>query len=242
MKNALLLDIGNSRVKAGRLERGELALLEAIPTADLIAGKAELARLADESELIAASSVVPEALAAVRREISGTPVRVAGEDLTIPMRVDVEEPSRVGSDRLLGALAAWRRFNESVIVVGFGSALTFDCVDGHGVFLGGLIFPGPWLCAEALARRTAALPEITVRATPPGIGRNTAAAIRTGVFRSILNAVKGNLAELADLLGGPCEVIATGGAASLFASEVPQISHVDEGLVLRGLEACLKER
>ena len=242
MKSALLLDIGNTRTKAARLEGADLALLEAVPTAELAAGGAEPAWLADDSEVVAVSSVVPEALAAVAKRITDTAVCVAGEDLTIPMRVDVEEPSRVGTDRLLGALAAWKRFNEAVIVVSFGSALTLDCVDGHGVFLGGLIFPGPALCAQALARGTAALPEVTVKATPPAIGKNTADAIRTGVFRSIVNAARGNIAELGGLLGGPCHVMATGGGAAAFAPQIPEIEHVDEALVLRGLEACLKER
>jgi len=242
VKRALLLDIGNSRTKAARIERGKLELLEAIPTADLAAGEAKLAQLAGDSEVIAVSSVVPEGLAAVRREITGATVCVAGENLTIPMRVDVEEPSCVGTDRLLGALATWKRFSRAVIVVGFGSALTFDCVDGQGVFLGGLIFPGASMCAEALARGTSALPEVTVSAARPAIGKSTAEAIRTGVFRSIVNAVKGNLAELGDLLGRSFDVIATGGDASVFARQISEIDHVDEALVLRGLDACLKER
>lgn len=242
MKKVVLLDIGNSRTKAARLVRGELELLETASTADLSDGKADLAHLVGDSEVIAVSSVAPEALAAVRRGVAGRPVRVAGDDLPIPMRADVEEPSRVGTDRLLGALAAWRRFGGATIVVDFGSALTLDCVDAEGVFLGGLIFPGPSLCAGALARETAALPEITVEATLPAIGRNTVQAIRTGVFRGIVNAVKGSLDELANLLGRPCDVIATGGAASIFVPHIPEVGTVDEALVLRGLEACLKER
>ena len=199
----MLIDIGNARTKLARWKRGKLTPLQAVPTEHLISGRADIAHfLSEDDQTVAISSVVPDALPAVTAAVAGetdAPVRLAtlgaasgaGAEtrLAIPIRTNVDEPARVGTDRLLAALAAYARFARPLVIVGFGSALTFDCVDGGGVFLGGLIFPGPRLCAKALARQTAALPEIDVSEAAPVIGRNTEEAIRVGIFRGIANAV-----------------------------------------------------
>ena len=255
MNVAMLIDIGNSRTKLARWSRGKLQLLQAVPTEHLISGRTDIAHfLSQDDEAVAVSSVVPDALPAVTAAVAAetdSPLRLATlgattgagaeKRLTIPVQTNVDEPARVGTDRLLAALAAHRRFARPLVIVGFGSALTLDCVSADGVFLGGLIFPGSRMCAKALAAQTAALPEVDVTDTAPVIGRNTEEAIRAGIFRGIVNAVCGTVRELAGLLGDRCEVVATGGGGAAFAPHIPEVAHLEEHLVLEGLAACLVE-
>ncbi|MFH0963865.1 MAG: type III pantothenate kinase [Planctomycetota bacterium] len=243
---ALLIDIGNSATKIVRARGRGLRRLASFPTARMREHRGKiLGCLAGREGTIAVSSVVPRALEILEeilREGSRAEVRVAGRDLRIPIRSDVEERGAVGTDRLLESLGAWsdlRGKGRALIVVGFGSAITFNCVNARGVFLGGVIFPGFGLCAEALARETAALPDVEVLPAVAGIGKNTREAIRIGVFQGVVGAVSGILEELAAEMGGEPEVYATGGGASAIAPHVARIRTVDEFLLFRGLQAAL---
>ena len=188
------------------------------------------------------SSVVPSSLEVVVGALSsaGLSVRVAGRDLPIPIESDVEQRERVGTDRLLEALGAWRECGRSLIVVGFGSAVTFNCVDSTGVFLGGLITAGPVLSARALSEGTAALPEVAVAPVPAIVARNTEDAIAVGIARALVGGVSLILRDLRDLMGSDPVVFATGGGAEAFAGHIEGIDRIDDLLLFKGLDACLE--
>jgi len=173
------------------------------------------------------ASVNPPALARLEAaaEAAGlAPPQVAGRDFPIPVATAVEEPERVGTDRLLAALAAYRRTGGACIVVDAGTAVTVDAVDERGVFLGGAILPGLGLMARALAEGTAQVPMVE----PPGpgeplgpaIGRNTRAAVRAGLVRGWPAAVGAVVEAVRTELGaGPVPVVVTGGDALRLSPE-----------------------
>ena len=243
---ALLIDIGNSTTKLVRPRGRFFRRLASFPTPHIHQHRDEiLGCLLRNEGTIAISSVVPAALRVLEEVLRGTgraEVCVAGRDLPIPITADVEERASVGTDRLLESLGAWRLAGRTLIVVDFGSAITFNCVNARGAFLGGLIFPGHRLCAEALAGSTAVLPDVEISATLMVVGRNTREAIKTGVFRGIVGAVSGILEELSAAMAEAPEVFATGGAAAAFAPHVARIRTVDEFLLFRGLQASLESR
>jgi type III pantothenate kinase len=160
-------------------------------------------------------------------------------------------PAELGADRLVNAAAAWDACAAALIVVDFGTAITFDCVSGQGEFLGGTIHPGLRISLEALSQRTAKLPRIDLCEKPGAvIGTTTVEAMRSGLLHGF-GGLTGRMIELLSKAmreqgAAPAEgricVIATGGLAELIApySSVV-IECVDPALTLTGLR-ILHER
>jgi pantothenate kinase type III len=175
------------------------------------------------------ASVNPPALEELRRladDMHLAPPLVARDDFSIPLKVAVDEPDRVGTDRLLGALAAWRQAGGACLVLDCGTATTLSAVSADGTFLGGAIFPGPDLMARSLAEGTAQLPAVDVREIAPGIGReflkivpvigkNTEAAIRAGISLGWTGAVLNILAAALADVGQQANIFLTGGGLAL---------------------------
>ena len=153
------------------------------------------------------------------------------------MRVDVDEPEHVGVDRLAAALAAYQMRNQakSVIVIDAGTAITVDRVDEPGVFRGGAILPGPFLFSDALHRHTYALPLVPAPETPPSpVGKNTKAAISSGVFWGTVGAIRELVSRMRAEMNEPPEIFMTGGAAQDSIADLIGARQVPD-LVLRGI-------
>ena len=132
----------------------------------------------------AIASVVPRVTApltaACKTWLNDHPVVLVDGRSKLPITLDVEEPLTVGADRIVNTLAASRLFGRDAIVVDLGTATTYDCITGDGVFLGGVIAPGVLMMAESLARRTAKLPATELVLPKSVIGRRTEECIRAG--------------------------------------------------------------
>jgi type III pantothenate kinase len=133
----------------------------------------------------------------------------------LPLTIELEHPDKVGIDRLLNAVAANRRrqANVAAILIGAGTAVTVDYLDGNGVFKGGAIFAGFGLMAKALHEHTALLPIVEMDAAiqPPGL--STAQAIQAGVFFSVVGGIERVITEYQHRYPVPFEVFLTGGDA-----------------------------
>ena len=146
-----------------------------------------------------------------------------------------ENPHEVGADRIVNAVAALHRHGAPVIVLDFGTATTFDVVGSGGEYLGGVIAPGLGISAEALFERAARLSRVDVKKPPQVIGRNTRESIQSGLFHGYVALIEGLVRRLRAELGSEAPVVATGGLASVFGSELPFLREVDPGLTLEGL-------
>lgn len=153
--------------------------------------------------------------------------------------IKTDYPEEVGADRLVNAIAAWERYKQNLIIIDFGTAITFDCVSAKCEYLGGTILPGLAISLEALEKRTAKLPQIDI-STPPQsiIGRNTVDAMKSGVLNGYGSMIDGLTEKLRGELcpdGEPLKVLATGGMAHLIAPFSKCIEEVDTMLTLHGL-------
>ena len=196
-----------------------------------------------------ASSVVPGFDPLLREAVQrylGCPLWMVPQDMPIPLQNHYERPQEVGADRLVGAYEA-RRLHpgpESLIVVDFGTAVTFDCISGNA-YLGGLIFPGPRTAISALARETAQLPRVNldVDALEPAPGRSTSVSIQHGLVFGFACMVEGLTQRLKKGLPGDCLVLATGGFAPSIARISPDVfDAVLPSLLLEGLRRLYYER
>ncbi|MBL7141162.1 MAG: type III pantothenate kinase [Planctomycetes bacterium] len=227
MTDLLAVTLGNTSVAIAVADaEGVLHDVRREPLAHLETLLAErLASAGDAAGPAIVGSVNPPALARLRKALQTAehgPPRVAGRDFPIPIATAVDEPARVGTDRLLAALAAYRRARGPCIVVDVGTAVTVNAVDGAGTFLGGAIFPGPDLMARALAEGTAQLPNVDMHAGPVPesvVGKNTRDAIRTGVHHGWRGGITMMLAAALSEVGEHATVFLTGGYLALLKSE-----------------------
>jgi type III pantothenate kinase len=250
----LALDIGNTNVTAGLVRDGRLVSSRRSAThAHLTADEVELALVGllgldgatlDEIDSLVVASVVPaltEAVEAVARR-RGSPLVVASAG-TVPLPIRVERPAEVGADRLVNALAVARLYGTPAVVVDFGTATTFDCIDRDGAYVGGAIAPGLELGLEALAARTARLPRIELRTPDRAIGRDTVSAMRSGtVFgyqalaTGLLARTRAELAASAGIAPDAVAAVLTGGlAAAPWAAAIEGVDAIDPDLTLKGL-------
>ncbi len=160
--------------------------------------------------------------------------------LKLGMAVATENPSEVGADRIVNAVAAWDRFHSPLIVIDFGTAITFDCVNAEPAYVGGTIHPGIGISLDALATRTAKLPRLDIDVTPDHpIGTTTVKAIHSGALYGFGGLVDRMVMVLSKQLVPEREraqTIATGGMASLIKPYTETIDEIDPQLTLTGLQ------
>lgn len=154
------------------------------------------------------------------------------------MPILYSNPSEVGADRIVNAIAAFEQFGGSgrpLIVCDFGTATTLDAVSAAGEYLGGAICPGVVISADALFQRAARLPRIEVRKPETVVGRTTVGAMESGLFFGYVGMVEGLVRRMDAELGGNSICVATGGLAVVIAPETGLFVHVDVELTLQGL-------
>jgi type III pantothenate kinase len=161
-------------------------------------------------------------------------------DVPLPIRVD--EPARVGIDRLLAALAAdrLRQRDRAAIVVDLGTAITVDLVEPDGAFVGGAILPGIATSARALAEKTDALPQVTLEFLdypPAALGKSTVPAIESGIYWGAIGAIRELVTQLSAPFPTQPDLFITGGASRQVADLLKThgtVRHVPN-LVLSGI-------
>jgi len=192
----------------------------------------------DALEGIIISSVVPPlnaTLAEMSEKYFGTKALFVEPGVRTGVPVFYDNPSEVGADRVVNAVAAHAKYGGPCIVVDFGTAITFDAISAKGEYLGGVIVPGVGIAAEALFARAARLPRVAIKDPGKIVGTNTVASMQAGLFYGYVDLVDGIVARMKAELGATSRVVATGGQASLIASGSKQIEAVDEHLTLEGL-------
>ena len=244
----LALDIGNTNIILGVFDDGRLKATWRVATG--------VHRMPDEYAILmlnffdrqglAASqirdavlcSVVPPLIGVFeevcRRYLKLSPL-VVGAGVKTGVRICMDNPREVGADRIVNAVAAHQLYGRPVIVIDFGTATTFDVVSEEGDYLGGAIAPGIAISTEALFTRTAALPRVELISPKQAIGRNTVAAMQSGIVFGYVGLIEGIVSRIQQELASKAKVVATGGYAGLLAQETPLIEVVNPDLTLIGL-------
>jgi type III pantothenate kinase len=193
---------------------------------------------AEELEGIIISSVVPSIMHTLeemcQKYLHHTPI-IVGPGIRTGLNLRYENPREVGADRIANAVAAIAIYGSPVIVVDFGTATTFDCIDAGSNYLGGAIVPGIGISTEALYQRASKLPNIELEKPRRVIGRNTIHAMQSGIIYGYAGQVDGIVKRIRSELGEEARVIATGGLAALIADETETVSEVNPLLTLEGL-------
>ncbi len=184
------------------------------------------------------SSVVPpltSVFQALAERYLGQRALVVGPGVETGVEIRIDNPAEAGGDRVANTAAVQKLYGGPAIVLDIGTATTFDVVSDKGEYLGGAIAPGLGISADALVRRTAKLPKVEL--VPPGsvIGRNTVAAMQSGLVFGYVGLIRELVNRLKEELGGKPKVIATGGMAEVVSEWVKEIDIVNPRLTLEGL-------
>ena len=186
---------------------------------------------------IAISSVVPpldftlKKMAEVYFHLA--PLFVGPTNAGIPILYD--DPREVGPDRIVNAVAAVEKYGSPCIIVDFGTATTFDAVSGAGEYLGGAIFPGIQISADALFQRAARLRRVEFKRPDKVIGTNPAESVQSGLYFGNVALVDGVLEKIIEEMQVRPRVISTGGLAPLISRGSRLIEAVEPDLTLDGL-------
>ncbi len=184
------------------------------------------------------SSVVPEQTLIFSRMIEKylkiMPFIISA-DSKMDMNILYQDPHAVGADRLCNAVAGKSKYGSPLIILDFGTATTFDCVNKNGDYQGGVISPGLESAAGILHRKAAKLPKIELVFPANLIGRNTEESMQSGIMFGTLIMIEGMIRKLKKELGGEPKVIATGGLSKLIAEHTELIDAVEPDLNLHGI-------
>lgn len=145
-------------------------------------------------------------------------------------------PDELGADRIVNAVAAFRKYQTSLIVIDFGTATTFDAISAKGEYLGGAISPGIMIASEALYQKASKLPRVEIFTAPEKvIGKDTVSSMRSGIIFGYAGLVDGITERMKMEMDSNPRVIATGGLADLMKNVSKSIEAVEPFLTLEGL-------
>jgi type III pantothenate kinase len=194
--------------------------------------------LPSQIEKIGFSSVVPEVNLHITQFCQSyfglAPYLISAESYnTLPVKS--LRPNEIGSDLMCNVMAAFSKFFKPVIIVDFGTALTFTAVDADGKILGVNIVPGLKTAIKSLFANTSKLPEVELKLPQSALGQNTIHAIQAGVLYGYTGLVKGMIETMAEESGLQFTVVATGGLAAILTTLKETFDEVNPNLTLEGL-------
>ena len=153
----------------------------------------------------------------------------------------VDEPDKVGTDRVVAAAAAYSVVEDAVVIADFGTALTIDLVDERGNFLGGVICPGFEISSRALNENTAQLPKTKVTRPKEPYGKNTIDAINCGLYYSAMATLQEVIRRYAEKIGKWPQTVLTGSAAEIIKDDCDFIDSYVPNLVVKGIVLAYKK-
>lgn len=254
MNMLLAIDIGNTNITIGGIENDKIMFeariaTDRIKTSDqygveikniLSLFDVPVSRIKD----CIIASVVPPVFNSVRTgvvKVIGKQPIVVGPGIRTGLNIQVDNPSQVGCDRIVIAVAALAEYKPPLALLDLGTATTIDVVDKGNTYIGGCIMPGVHISMEALTSRTAQLPGISLDKPKRVIGRNTVDCMRSGIMYGTAAMLEGMLDRVEEELGYPTTVIATGGMAQFIAPLCHREIKLERDLLLKGLNIIYKK-
>ena len=247
----LVIDVGNTNIVFGVYEEDQLLYDWRIAT--------EKNRTSDEYGLlfeqifkyhglcpksvddVIISSVVPtlmHTLSAMSIKYFSKKPIIVGPGVKTGMNIKYDNPKEVGADRIVNAVAGYEKYGGPLIIVDFGTAITFCAISKEGDYLGGAITPGITISSEALFLRTAKLPKVELVKPDTVVAKNTVNSIQSGLIYGYIGLVDYIVERMMEEMKGEGEVktvLGTGGFSSLIAKESKYLNKIDKLLTLDGL-------
>lgn len=193
---------------------------------------------ATQIDYISMSTVVPELKEIFKklfRKLIKNPVYILENGIFNVLPLTVQSADEIGTDLVANCLAANLKYKDNILIIDFGTALTFTVVDKNGVIIGVNIAPGIKIALGTLMSKTSQLPMVDISFPLDPLGKNTTEAIQNGVLLGYVGLVKYMIKVLQNYLDFDFKVIATGGLSSLIHPHIGEFDYIDKNLTLEGL-------
>ncbi|MHC4074996.1 MAG: type III pantothenate kinase [Planctomycetota bacterium] len=248
--NIIAVDIGNTNITIGLFLNDSEEFIKSVPgesekkLTELLSDSwsripiAKSSREKKRDGVIVVSSVRPDwtgRLEEIARKQLDERIYLIGKDIPLPIRLWVDEPEKLGTDRALSAAAAYAVVENAVVVADFGTAVTIDLVDESGIFQGGVICPGFEISAQALKDNAAQLQKVKVSRPREPYGKNTTDAINCGLYYSAVATLQEVIRRYAEKIGTWPHTIITGSAAAIIKDDCQFVDSYVPYLVVKGI-------
>nr|WP_321353575.1 type III pantothenate kinase [uncultured Draconibacterium sp.] len=192
-----------------------------------------------EISRIILSSVVPSLVHPFREMLSGlfdnALINHINPDIYDRLPIKILNPYEIGADLVANATATYQKYGNNTMVIDFGTALTFTTIGKDSAILGVAIAPGLRTAVDALAGKTAQLPQIHIAPPPSVLGENTIHAIQSGIIFGYTGLVDSMIERTEKELGESLNVVATGGLSAVIAPLTKKVKACEPMLTLEGL-------
>ena len=246
--NYLIIDIGNTNIDFVNFNNltNKYSNKFTVDTPDILEGRLGTVNKKIKKNFYKGalcSSVVPNAFNKLKKILKTKNVHlneIKDRTLTLPIKVKLNKPKQVGSDRVVNAIAAFKIYKKNSIIIDFGTATTFDVIVQNS-YIGGMITPGINLSLKVLEEATAKLPLIKLKKTNKYIGKDTVSAINNGMYWGYIGLIKELVQKIIKETKKKYLVIFTGGLANIFFSSFPiKDKVIDQQITLKGIAETLK--
>lgn len=250
----IVIDVGNTNIVIGCIEKEDIIFTARYST-DRSKTEDEYALMLMnmfdfhkvKTEMIEGgiiSSVVPElkkVLQVAVERLTGKCPLLVGPNIFAGLKIDIDNPSQLGSDLFVNAVAAVCKYPLPILIFDMGTATTLSVIDERGAYIGGMIIPGLRLSVDALSARTSQLPRISLDAPEQLIGKNTIDCMKAGAIYGSAAMLDGIIERVTEALGQNPTVVATGGLICEVARACKKEIIVDQDLLLRGLSILYEQ-
>jgi type III pantothenate kinase len=247
IKRILAIDIGNTAATVGFYEGGRLLSFGSMCYNDIPKYANKLLKSGKNSHLdVVISSVFPKItyfLKCKLQIINGLTTWVVGSNLPIKIRHKYNDLNGLGCDRRVNIYGAVRMYHLPILIIDYGTAVTFDYIDPKGVFLGGMILPGPETAYSALGQRAALLPKglALPKKARSFLGRNARECMESGILEGYGAMTDELILRFRKRYGRNLRVLATGGFAWMIRPYTKHIDTIDPQHSIKSLLALFRE-
>lgn len=242
------IDIGNTQIVVGIMEELETLHMFRMQTninrtdAEYAVLMHQLISLSGFGEVkfdgAIISSVVPpltDSLKKAVKLVTGCDALVVGPGVKTGLNIRIDDPATLGSDMVVGAVAALHKYPAPMIIIDMGTATTVSALDKNGSFIGGSILAGVNLCLNALSSGTSQLPKIDLNYTGKAIGTNTIDCMKSGAVYGTAGMLDGIIDRMLEDLGENTTLIACGGIAPMIIPHCRHEIKLENDLLMLGL-------
>lgn len=247
IKRILAIDIGNTAATVGFYESGRLKSFRSIYYDDIPKYAKKCLSSGRNNHLdVIISSVVPKMTRILNYElikIDGVSLWIVGKNINIHINHKYNNYNSLGNDRKVNAYGAIKMYRLPILVIDYGTAITADFIDSHGVFRGGMIIPGPQTAFQALSQRAALLPKkisLPQKASSL-VGKSTRECMENGILWGYGAMTDGLINRFKEKYGKNLRILATGGLAEVIRPYTRNIDVVDPMHSIKSLLALWRE-
>ncbi len=241
----LAVNIGNTNINFGVFEGIKLVKKFSIPSQRYTIKRLKgfLGRINVDTCIIC--SVAPKSTVILEKDFKryfGLNPYILGKNVEAPIKNNYRNPKQLGQDRVVNAYAGAMLFGAPLIVIDFGTAITFDIVSGQKEYLGGMILPGLSTSLNALSQKTALLPEVPLERPKEFIGRDTKTCMLSGIVYGFAALTDGLIEKIHNKFGKKIKVVGTGGNINFIAKYCNKIDKIDVDLTIKGLKLIVNDK